>query len=98
MNVSFLRYKEGLEVNIPLRPINEDQSAAIRRGSFFLQVCRKLKVKAWSPDIPSQINVDLAGAVSKQVVRLENLTLPRGLEPVNKDPRFTIGSVIGKGA
>ena len=96
MNVNFLVYKRGMTVDVPLRTVNEDQSPAIRRGAFFLQVSRHLKCKALSPDIPAYLEVDLAGAPNKDVVRANRIKIPPSLESLVTDTNFSVGTVVGK--
>lgn len=85
-----------MSVDIPLRTVNEDQSPAIRRGAFFLQLQRTLKVMALTADIPKQLDIDLANTKSKDVIRLQNIAVPPGMVPLVKDEMFTIGTVVGK--
>lgn len=96
MNVNFILYKEGMKVSIPLITINEDQSPAIRRGAFFLQVTRFLKCKVSSPDIPAALQVNLAGAANKEVVRLNRVEIPDSLELCPLHDNFCVGTVVGK--
>jgi len=97
MNITFIRYKDGMDVIIPLRPVNGDQSPAIRRGAFFLQVARQLKCSVASPDIPPILEVDLAGAPNKTVVRMDRVRLPPGIVPkLMNDSNFSVGTIVGK--
>jgi large subunit ribosomal protein L25 len=96
MNLNFLRFQEGMEVDIPVRAINEDLSPGIKRGAFFLQVTWSLRVRALSVDIPEFIDVDLNGAVNKEVMRMDRLILPESVECLISDPNFTVGTLIGK--
>ena len=97
MSLNFILYKEGMSVDIPLRTINEDQSPAIRRGAFFLQVSRHLKCTALSPDIPAYLAVDLAGAPNKTVIRMDRVKLPSTVVPLSNNlSNFSIGTIVGK--
>mmetsp|Transcript_33822 Transcript_33822/g.61852 ORF Transcript_33822/g.61852 Transcript_33822/m.61852 type:complete len:228 (-) Transcript_33822:253-936(-) len=96
MNLNFLLFREGLMVDIPVRTINEDQSPGIRRGAFFLQAAWSLRVRALSADIPEFIEVDLSGAVNKEVVRMNRVIIPGTVELPAQDPNFAVGTVVGK--
>jgi hypothetical protein len=96
MNVNFLHFKNGLTVSIPMVTVNEDQSPAIRRGAFFLHVTKYLKCKALSSDLPAVLNIDLAGAANKEVVRLNRVTIPQSIEPLEVHANFCVGTVVGK--
>jgi large subunit ribosomal protein L25 len=96
MSCNFLTYKPGVLVDIPLHPVNEDQSTAIRKGAFFLQVTQKLKVQALSTEIPTHFDINLAGKNSKDVIRLCHIEIPSTVVPIEKNLKKVIGSVIGK--
>ena len=96
MNVTFLRYTDGLKVDIPLKPVNSEMNVPIKRGAFFLQVSRFLKCRVETPNIPPFLAVDLANAENKQVIRLNGVSIPPGVTPLMKDPNFCVGTLVGK--
>ena len=96
MNVTFMYYKKGITVNIPLKTVRSDMCVAIKRGAYFLQVSRHLKCRIETPDVPPFLAVDLADAHNKQVIRLSGISFPPGIEPMMTDPNFCVGTVVGK--
>lgn len=97
MNLNYLVYNTGMQVDVPIKLVNEDLSPAIKRGAYFLQVAYHIRVSALSPNIPAFIEVDLAGAPNKSVIRMDRVRLPDTVELAKSmDKNFTIGTVVGK--
>ena len=96
-NITFMKYKAGHTVAIPLRTVNEDKCIAIRRGAFFLQVNHMIKCRiAEGFEIPKYLEVDLAGADNKEVIRLTKVRKPEGVELLITDSNWCAGTVVGK--
>lgn len=98
MNLTFLAFKPGIVVEIPVRAINEEFSSDIRRGSFFYVNKKYLKVKALTADIPEYIDVDMTDARSKQVFRIDKAIIPSSVQLLPTDPNLSLGTVMGKAA
>jgi len=98
MSVNYLRYWPGRTLSIPLSPVNEELSNALKRGAFILKQNRHVEVNVEDgADIPDFIEVDCEGLVLKQTIRKDRLILPEGVS-FAKDVRedFLVGSVFGR--
>lgn len=97
--VNYLRYFPGRPIKIPIVYINEDESAAMKRGGFVVPVNRHVScVIEEGVDIPEAIELDLAGATLKEVVRIDRLIFPDGVKPskrVHKE-KFLVGTIFGR--
>lgn len=97
--VNYLRYFPGRPIKIPIVYINEDESAAMKRGGFVVPVNRHVScVIEEGVDIPEAIELDLTGAGLKEVVRIDRLIFPDGVKPSKRvDPKkYLVGTIFGR--
>jgi len=98
--VNYLRYHPRRPIQIPIRYINEEESAALKRGCFIVPVNKFIEVvvEEGAP-IPEFIDLDCAGIEYKDVLRLERLIFPDGVR-VSKNVKksYLVGPVQGKSA
>eukprot|EP00568_Trieres_chinensis_P007616 CAMPEP_0183295792 /NCGR_PEP_ID=MMETSP0160_2-20130417/3616_1 /TAXON_ID=2839 ORGANISM="Odontella Sinensis, Strain Grunow 1884" /NCGR_SAMPLE_ID=MMETSP0160_2 /ASSEMBLY_ACC=CAM_ASM_000250 /LENGTH=368 /DNA_ID=CAMNT_0025457325 /DNA_START=7 /DNA_END=1113 /DNA_ORIENTATION=- len=95
---NFLRYHPGRPINIPIRYINEEESAAMKRGAFIAPINRNVNVIVEEGvPVPEFIDLECTGVKLKDVLRTERLILPDGVafsDKVKKD-QFLVGTVFG---
>jgi len=98
---NYLRYFPGRPVNIPIEYINEEESAALKRGGFVVPQSRHVSciVEDGVP-IPESIEMDSTGLRLKEVIRLDRLIFPEGVKASKrvKEDRFLVGTVFGRNA
>jgi len=95
--LNFIRYHPNKPIKIPIRPINEEESPAIKRGGFLSIVNRFIEclVDAEAP-IPEYIELECTGLRQKDVVRRERLLIPEGTSVHPRVPDdFLVGTVYG---
>lgn len=95
---NFLRYHPGRPINIPIVYINEEESAALKRGGFIAPFNRHVScIVQDGVKIPEAIEMDCTGIKLKDVLRRDRLLFPDGVEPSPKTKEsFLIGTVFGR--
>jgi hypothetical protein len=98
---NFVRYHAGRSIKIPVRYINQEESATLRRDGFIIPITRHLECYVEEgADIPEYIDIECSGLQLKQVVRLDRAILPDGVRfsprvLAKKTTDLTIGVVFG---
>jgi hypothetical protein len=98
---NFVRYHAGRPIKIPVRYINEEESAALRRDGFIIPITRQLECFVEDgADIPEYIDIECSGLQLKQAIRLDRAILPDGVRfservLAKKTSDLTIGVVFG---
>ena len=71
----------------------------MKRGGFVVPVNRHVScVIEEGVDIPEAIELDLTGAVLREVVRIDRLIFPDGVKPSKRvDPKkYLVGTIFGR--
>ena len=100
VHVDFLRVGKDTQVNvnIPVRFINEEKSPGIKRGGTLNVVRHEVEFHCPANAIPDFITVDLEGADIGDSIHISAVKLPAGVKPVIADRDFTIATVAGTAA
>ena len=100
IHVDFLRISKDTEVNvnIPVRFINEEKSPGIKRGGTLNVVRHEVEFHCPANAIPDFITVDLEGADIGDSIHISAVKLPAGVKPVISDRDFTIATIAGTAA
>mmetsp|Transcript_14896 Transcript_14896/g.22322 ORF Transcript_14896/g.22322 Transcript_14896/m.22322 type:complete len:321 (-) Transcript_14896:33-995(-) len=98
---NYLRYFPGRPIKIPIQYVNEEESGALKRGGFVVPQNRHVScIVVDGVPIPEVIEMDCTGLRLKDVIRVDRLMFPEGVNPskrVKKD-RFLVGTVFGRRA
>ena len=95
LHVDFMRFSATTKVNVEVevRFENEEKSPGLKRGGV-LNIVQHSIVLVCKPDaIPEYVTVDLDGLEMGDVVHLDAITLPDGVELAEDDPHATIASI-----
>ena len=95
LHVDFMRFSATtrVDVEVTVRFENEDKSPGLKRGGV-LNIVQHSIVLICKPDaIPEFLTVDLAGLDMGDVVHVDAITLPEGVEFSEDDPHATIASI-----
>lgn len=98
ISCNFLRYWPGRVLSVPISPINEELSVALKRGAFILKQNRfaKITVEEGAP-IPEKIELECEGLLLKDKIRRSRLILPDGCSwAKDVTESFLVGSVYGR--
>lgn len=95
IHVDFLRVSKNttVTVQIPVRFINEEQSAGIKRGGVLNIVRHEIEAHVPANKIPDFIEVDLAGTELGDSIHVSAVKLPEGVQPTITDRDFTIATI-----
>ncbi len=98
LHIDLYRVEESqlIKVEVPVRFIHELESPGLKRGGA-LNVVRH-EVELWAPAgaIPEEIVIDLAGRDIGDVIHIDDVKLPRGVEKTLQR-NFTLATIIGRG-
>ena len=92
LHVDFLRIKAGskIDVEIPVRVINEDEAPGLKQGGVVNTVRHALELKVNADAIPEAIEIDLTGMQIGDTVHMSDLKLPRGSRLTTPGEDFTV--------
>ena len=101
--LNFIRYYPGRPIKIPILPINQEDSPAMKRGGFIVWQNRYLEcVVEDGVPIPEHIELECSGLERKTVLRQERLLIPDGVSVSpridNGKHKWLLGSVFGRAA
>jgi large subunit ribosomal protein L25 len=94
-HVDFLRVTASsrITVDIPVHFLNEDKCKGLTRGGVLNVVRHEIEVECRPDQIPSTIDVDLAGYDIGASIHISAVTLPDGVRPVIQRD-FTIATIV----
>ena len=100
MHVDFLRLSgdSTIRLQIPVYFVNEDESPGVKRGGVVNIVRHEVEVNCRADAIPESFTADLSGLDIGDAVRIGNISLPEGVEPVIADRDFTIATITASSA
>jgi large subunit ribosomal protein L25 len=100
LHVDFLRIAKGakVEVEVPVRFINEELSPGLKRGGVLNVVRHELELICDATKIPDDIEIDVTGFDVGDSIHISNVTLPAGSESKITDRDFTIATIVAPSA
>ena len=100
MHVDFLRLSgdSTIRLQIPIYFENEEDSPGVKRGGVVNIVRHEVEVNCRADAIPESFTADLSGLDIGDAVRISNIFLPEGVEPVINDRDFTIATITASSA
>ena len=95
IHVDFMRLTRGTQVDlfIPVRFINHEESPGLRRGGVLTVVRGEVDLIVNAGDIPSEIVADVAGLDVGDVITVDDVTLPEGTRPRITGRNFVIANI-----
>ena len=84
LHVDFLRLsgETTIRLQIPVHFENEEESPGVKRGGVVNIVRHEVEVNCRADAIPESFTVDLTGLDIGDAVRISDIDLPEGVEPV----------------
>ena len=94
-HVDFMRLQRASQINlfIPVRFINEEDSPGLRRGGVLTVVRGEVDLIVNAGNIPTEIVADVAGLDVGDVVTISKVELPKGTKPRIADRDFVIANI-----
>ena len=95
IHVDFLRMVAGrkIELEIPVKFINNEQSPGLKRGGVLNIVRRKVELKCPTENIPKELVVDLEGLDIGASIKISAINLPENVSPTIVGRDFVIATV-----
>ncbi|MCY4327970.1 MAG: 50S ribosomal protein L25/general stress protein Ctc [Rhodobacteraceae bacterium] len=95
LHVDLMRLKDGSQINlfIPVRFINEQDSPGLRRGGVLTVVRGEIDLVVNAGNIPAEIVADISGLDVGDVVTISKIELPEGTRPRIADRDFVIANI-----
>ena len=82
-----------VKIAVPVHFQNADTAPYVRAGGALEIVRHEVEVYAPADQIPEELTYDLAKVNMGVTIRIEDLNLPRGVEPAIRDRNFVIATV-----
>ena len=95
IHIDFLRIVSGSKINleIPVKFINDDKSPGLKRGGVLNIVRRKVELHCPAENIPNELIVDLDNLDIGASIKISSVNLPENVSPVIRDRDFVIATV-----
>lgn len=92
LHVDFLRIRKGskLDVEIPVRAINEEEAPGLKLGGVVNIVRHAIELKVSADAIPDAIEIDITGMEIGDSRHMSDLKLPRGTKLSSPGDDFTV--------
>ena len=96
LHIDFLRVKKGakINVNIPVRFINEESCPAIKQGGMLNIVLHSLEVTCSVDAIPEEVVVDLDGVQMGESLHTEGLKISDGAVMTHPERDLTLATLV----
>jgi large subunit ribosomal protein L25 len=96
LHVDFLRIAKGskLNVQVPVRFINEELSPGLKRGGTLNVVHHTLDLTVDAANIPEFVEVDLEGKDIGDIIHISSVKLPTGATDHSHEADVTIASIV----
>ena len=95
VHVDLLRVSKNtlVTVQIPVRFINEEKSAGLKRGGVLNIVRHEIEAQCPANQIPDAIEIDLEGTDLGDTIHISSVKLPEDVKPTITDRDFTIATI-----
>ncbi len=100
MHIDLLRFAKGQTINveIPVRFINEEKSPGLKRGGVLNIVRHDVEVVCAPNAIPEELVFDLSSVEVGDSIHISATELPKGVELTITDRDFTVATVAAPSA
>lgn len=95
LHVDFLRFSASRKLNVavPVRFLNEDDSPGLKRGGVLNIVRHEVEVQCTADNIPNEFEIDVAGLEIGDAIHASAVTLPEGVVFAITDRDFTVATI-----
>jgi large subunit ribosomal protein L25 len=87
-----------IKIAVPVHFRNQDASPGLKRGGALNVARHEIELWVRADHIPEELVADLTGREIGDTVRISDIQLPEGAEPVITDRDFTVATVAGTSA
>lgn len=99
MHMDFMRIndKKPITMHVPLHFLGEDVAPGVKQGGMITHHMVEAEVRCLPKDLPEFLEVDLSNAAMDQIIHLNEIRLPKGVELMalihNPDAEMTVASI-----
>ena len=95
LHVDFLRFSADRKLNVavPVRFLNEDESPGLKRGGVLNIVRHEVEVQCTADNIPNEFEIDVTGLDIGDAIHASAIALPEGVEFTITDRDFTVATI-----
>ena len=95
LHVDFLRFSASRKLNVavPVRFLNEDDSPGLKRGGVLNIVRHEVEVQCTADNIPNEFEIDVAGLEIGDAIHASAVALPEGVVFAITDRDFTVATI-----
>lgn len=95
LHVDFLRFSADRKLNVavPVRFLNEDESPGLKRGGVLNVVRHEVEVQCTADNIPNEFEIDVTGLEIGDAIHASAMTLPEGVVFSISDRDFTVATI-----
>lgn len=86
----------AIRVKVPVRFLNQERSAGIKRGGVLNVVRHDLELICHPDKIPGVIQIDILNANIGDSIHINDIHLPEGAAPAIRHRNFTIATIAGR--
>ncbi|MFN4185666.1 MAG: 50S ribosomal protein L25/general stress protein Ctc [Hyphomonas sp.] len=99
MHVDLRRVKldQIIKVEVPVHFVGQEASPGLKKGGTLNVVRHSVELNVPAGKIPEALEADISKLEVGDNVKISNITLPEGAEPVITDRDFTIATIAGRG-
>jgi large subunit ribosomal protein L25 len=87
-----------IKIAVPVHFRNQDASPGLKRGGTLNLARHEVELWVKADHIPEELVIDLTNRQIGDTIRISDVTLPEGAQPVITDRDFTIATVAGTSA
>ena len=95
LHVDFLRFSASRKLNVavPVRFLNEDDSPGLKRGGVLNIVRHEVEVQCTADNIPNEFEIDVTGLEIGDAIHASAVALPEGVAFAITDRDFTVATI-----
>jgi large subunit ribosomal protein L25 len=95
LHVDFQRVSEDekLRTNVPIHFVNEETSPGVKMGGLVTHTITDIEISCLPKDLPEFIEVDMGEMEVGDIVHVQELKLPAGVEVIHTDPDQAVVSI-----
>ena len=95
IHVDFFRLVSGskINLNIPVKFVNNDKCPGLKRGGVLNIVRRKVELRCPAENIPKELIVDLEDLDIGSSIKISSISLPENIKPTITDRDFVVATV-----
>jgi len=95
LHVDFLRFSASRKLNVavPVRFLNEDDSPGLKRGGVLNIVRHEVEVQCTADNIPNEFEIDVTGLEIGDAIHASAVALPEGVVFAITDRDFTVATI-----